>query len=149
MWKSALPHVGKQAAFVKRDAASRKACPLLSRPVLLLDTMRTAFVIRAAAVPKIGTLDVHAVALMTIAAVILPKNGGRKIIAASLVCQHGTLLDTAGSIMPAAVFIMANAVPILSNGARVSVQNGDGERCGAASPAGLAVVGRTIKSMMR
>ena len=76
--------------------------------------MRTAFVIRAAAVPKIGTLDVHAVALLTIAAIILPKNGGLKIIAASLVCQHGTLLDTAVSMMPGALLIMANAAPILS-----------------------------------
>ena len=88
--------------------------------------MGTTFVIRAAAVPKIGTLGVHAVALLTIAAVILPKIGGLKTIAASLVCQHGTLLDTAVSMMPGVILIMANAAPILSNGARVSVQNGDG-----------------------
>ena len=142
MWKSALPRVGKQAA-------SRKTCPLLSRPVLLLDTMRTAFVIRAAAVSISGTLDVHAVVLLTIAAVILPKIGELKIIATAPVCQHGTLLDTKVSMMPGVILIMENAAPILSNGARVSVQNVDGQRFGAALPASLAIVGRRMTSTVR
>ena len=37
--------ISRVTAFAKRDAASRKTCPVLSHPVLLLDTMRTAFAI--------------------------------------------------------------------------------------------------------
>ena len=111
--------------------------------------MGTTFVNMAAAVSKIGTFCVHATALETVAAAIGAKSAVLKAVAASLVCQHGTLLDTAVSMMPGVILIMANAAPILSNGARVSVQNVDGQRCGAGLPAGLAAVGRTMMSMMR